>query len=227
VSTAEAEPTQKFEVDLGGLFEHPLKGELSVIKITLASASPRRAELLRTLGLSFEQQVSAVDETGVCSDKPGELAEALALSKAADVAPRVDSGLIIGADTIVVLDNEMLGKPASTGEAVSMLRRLSGRRHIVISGIAVMDAKTGKSLASHEETTVIFRPLSERVIQSYVKTGEPMDKAGAYGIQGRGALLVEAVNGCYFNVVGLPLGLLADLLEEFRFDIWAAAENGE
>lgn len=196
-------------------------------KLTLASASPRRVELLSTLGLNFEQHVSDVDETGLNSDSPGELAEALALSKAANVGGWVDSGLIIGADTIVVFKDEILGKPASTDEAASMLRRLSGRRHTVISGIAVWDAETGKSLSSHEKTGVLFRPLSERVIQSYVKTGEPMDKAGAYGIQGRGALLVQAVYGCYFNVVGLPLGRLANLLGQFGFDIWAAVKNGE
>lgn len=191
------------------------------MRIVLASASPRRRELLGITGLSFEVIPSAVEESTNPGIPAASLARLLALSKARDVAARLSDGLVIGADTIVVVDGKILGKPESPDDAAKMLRMLSGREHSVISGVAVVDAQTGREMVSHEETLVRFGPLDERVIRAYVATGEPMDKAGAYGIQGMAGMLITGICGCYFNVVGLPLARLASMLAEFGVDVWA------
>jgi len=188
------------------------------MRLILASASPRREQLLRQIGLNFETIKSQVDETlpaEIFSDH-GVLAQELAIKKAVSVARPLSHGLIIGADTIVVSKNRnILGKPASWAEAAAMLQCLSGQSHQVFTGIAVIDAVSGRCSSAYQQTEVFFRQLSWAEIAAYVDTGEPMDKAGAYGIQGLGALLVERINGCYYNVVGLPLTKLAELLKEF------------
>ncbi len=177
--------------------------------------------LLRQIGLDFEIEPSGADETIPQDADPGELAERLAVEKARMVASQRQSGLVIGADTVVVLDGQILGKPVDAGEAVRMLRALSGREHQVITGIAVVDAASGEVRSDAVTTDVRFTSLSEGAIARYVATGEPMDKAGAYAIQGFGALLIEGISGCYFNVVGLPLRRLAELLGEFGYNAFA------
>lgn len=187
-------------------------------RLILASRSPRREVLLRQIGLKFEVAPSHAEEQWPEGMVPWDAAERLALEKARAVACRHRAGLVVGADTVVVLDGSILGKPAGNEEAAGMLRRLSGREHQVTTGIAVVDAATGEDRSASVTTLVRFAHLSEELIARYVATGEPLDKAGAYGIQGRGALLVEGIVGCYYNVVGLPLRRLAELLGEFGFD---------
>lgn len=189
--------------------------------IILASASPRRAELLNQLGLDF--QVIPSDVSEVIPEKstaPQELVTKLALHKASDVACKVERGLVIGADTLVVLEDIIFGKPSGPAEAVKMLSILSGKYHSVYTGIAMVQVPSGRTEAGYSETKVKFRSLAEEEIQSYVATGEPLDKAGAYGIQGKGGVLVERIEGCYFNVVGLPLSKLAEMLQKFGISIW-------
>lgn len=192
---------------------------MSAPAIVLASASPRRKELLASLGVRFVVDPATVDEASLQHSDPLQLAIRLAELKAKAVAERYVDGLVLGADTMVLIDGEVLNKPADAAQARSMLRRLSGRTHTVVSGVAVVDAATGRSEAAYETTQVTFLPLSDRVIDRYVATGEPLDKAGAYGIQGLGALLVARVEGCYPNVVGLPLVCTARLLERFGFHL--------
>ncbi|HHY92885.1 MAG TPA: septum formation protein Maf, partial [Firmicutes bacterium] len=155
--------------------------------------------------------------------EPGALVEELARRKAAAVAASLeepDERLVVGADTIVVLADRILGKPRDEAEARSMLTALSGRWHQVFTGVAVIDPVSGRTVSAHETTRVKFRCLAARGIAAYVATGEPLDKAGAYGVQGKGALLVECIDGCFYNVVGLPLVKLAAVLREFGFDVW-------
>lgn len=181
------------------------------LPIYLASSSPRRQMLLAQIGLPFTVVPSHVPER-VPADDPVGGVEALALAKAQQVARGLARGLVIGADTVVVLGGEVLGKPASAAQAREMLARLSGATHRVLTGLAVVEAGSGEALVSHEETLVTFRPLSPAEIASYVASGEPMDKAGAYGAQGLGAVLISRVEGCFYNVVGLPLARLAEML---------------
>jgi len=180
-------------------------------RLILASNSPRRRELLTGAGLSFTTEPADVDETPLPMEPPGEYAVRLALAKAAKTASGHTDGVVVGADTIVVVDGEILGKPDSPGHAVVMLGKISGREHEVLTGVAVVDAATGKSVTGLESTKVRIRPLSRDEIEAYVATGEPLDKAGAYGIQGRAAFFVTGITGCYFNVVGLPLARLAQM----------------
>lgn len=160
-----------------------------------------------------------IDERAVQAPSPGALVEELARVKAWAVASRIGEGLVIGADTAVVIDGQVLGKPRDREEALAMLQRLNGRSHEVLSGVAVVAVPEGICRSGHERTTVTFRRLSRRQLERYVATGEPMDKAGGYGIQERGAALVRRVEGCYFNVVGLPIALLAELLAEFGVEL--------
>jgi len=182
--------------------------------IILASNSPRRKELLKQIGIDFSIDPADVDESALPNEQPEAYAVRVALEKARVAAARAGAGIVIAADTIVVLGDAILGKPADARDAERMLMLLSGKAHRVITGLAVMDAATGRALTRTSLTRVWFRSLSPHEIASYVAIGEPLDKAGAYGIQGRGALFVERIDGCYFNVVGLPLSLLADLLRE-------------
>lgn len=191
-----------------------------MLEIILASASPRRSELLNQAGLPFTVIPGDVDEeNAVLTGTPGQKAEQLARMKASDVVKKVDKGLVLGADTIVVYENEIFGKPADEEDARRMLKRLSGHEHQVITGIAVIDATNGRTETGHEITKVRFSKLTAMEIEAYIKTGEPFDKAGAYAVQGKGALLVDSMNGCYSNVVGLPLRRLSEMLKEFGVHI--------
>lgn len=189
------------------------------MKLILASASPRRQKILKDLGVPFEVQVSQVPEELNFSLQPGKLVETLACLKAANVGKEVEEGLIIGADTIVVLGEKILGKPTTSVEAEKMLRSLSGQEHLVFSGLAVVDGKTGQQQLGHEITRVHFQQLTVPEINSYIASGEPFDKAGGYGIQGKGGLFVEKIDGCYFNVVGLPIHLLYRFLKKMGVDL--------
>ncbi len=188
-------------------------------KIILASASPRRQQLLANLGVPFTSFPANIDEGVFLLEKPRDAVRRIAEAKARAVAVSFEEGLIIAADTAVVLAGEFLGKPSHSREAMVMLQRLSGRPHQVITAVCLYDVKTGQILVDEEETRVYFRNLTREEIESYVNTGEPMDKAGAYGIQDRGALLVEKIEGCYFNVVGLPLGRLYLMLKSFDVNL--------
>ena len=186
------------------------------MKLILASRSPRRRELLRQAGIGCIVDPSDIEECVLPGESPERFAKRVALDKAQDTAKRHKTGLILGADTIVLVDGDILGKPVSTADAVSMLTRLSGRTHTVMTAVALVDAATGRSAVEAETTEVRMRTLARDEIEEYVATGEPMDKAGAYGIQGRAALFVESVNGCFFNVVGLPLARLSRMLKTFH-----------
>jgi septum formation protein len=189
-------------------------------RLILASASPRRRRLLEQIGLSFSVAAAMIPETFPTGCAPAVGAMRAADEKSKEVARRVPKGLVLGADTIVVCDEMILGKPRGKEDATRMLTSLQGREHRVITGVALRDTVTGKCLLEHEITTVRMRALTAAEIKGYIATGEPFDKAGAYGIQGKGALLVEGIIGCYFNVVGLPLARLAQMLAYFHFDLW-------
>ena len=192
-------------------------------EIVLASASPRRAMLLTQIGLPFRVCPSTLGEDGEAAldrETPKACATRLALAKARDVAARLGQGLIIGADTVVTCRSRILGKPRNGKEAQAFLLALAGRTHRVVTGVAVVEARSGRVEIDVAVTSVTMRPFDRREAMRYVATGEPLDKAGAYGIQGRGALLVEGIRGDYFNVVGLPLALLARILREFGVDPW-------
>lgn len=186
--------------------------------LVLASRSPRRAELLAIAGIPFEVILAGDVEQALAArlqaekTHPTRYAELLADAKARDVARHHPGRLVLGADTVVVLDGDILEKPVDEQDAVRLLSLLSGRRHTVISAIALHGGPAGFGLAAHEQTEVEFLPLDQAAIRRYVATGEPLDKAGAYGIQGYGALMVKGVQGCYFNVMGLPLARLGAML---------------
>jgi septum formation protein len=186
--------------------------------LVLASGSPRRSEILRAVGWPFEAAVSDVDET----PRAGEAAEAyvrrLAREKAGAVASARLFGLVLGADTVVVVEGDILGKPRDAGEAARMLRRLSAHTHEVLTGVALVRAETGRSVSGVARTRVRFAELSGGEIERYVETGEPFDKAGAYAVQGRAALFIEAIEGEYLNVVGLPIRLVYELARDFGTD---------
>ena len=193
---------------------------MTLRKIILASSSPRRKQLLEQLGLAFSVDPSDCPEDLSQKLEPHALARKLALQKALSVASRHAAAVVIAADTFGVLDGRILGKPRDAAGARDMLAALSGRCHSVISGIAVADARNGKNVTASVETQVYFRRLTPAEIDAYVATGEPLDKAGAYAIQGLGAALVERIEGDYFNVVGLPLCALCDLLKDFDIKIF-------
>ena len=185
---------------------------MSACRVVLASSSPRRRELLTLIGIPHEVRPSNLDETMRPHEKPRSHAERLAREKASVVASEDSNLLTIAADTIVVVDRKVLGKPADARDAARMLGMLSGREHTVITAVAVSRGKELRSAV--EEVTVKFRRLNADEIDAYIATGEPMDKAGAYGIQGFGATIVERVEGDYFAVMGLPLVRLVGLLGE-------------
>ena len=183
------------------------------MSIILASASPRRRELLEMLGLDFEI-IPAKNELDAAGLSPDKAVAAIALGKALEVAEKCgEEDLIIAADTLVCVGGELLGKPADKKQAFEMLKMLSGREHMVYTGIAAV--YKGKSTAEAEMTRVRFCEMSDEDIWSYIETNEPMDKAGAYGIQGKGAVFIEGIIGDYFNVMGLPLHRLYRMLREF------------
>ena len=188
-------------------------------RVILASGSPRRHELLNLVGIQHEVRPANIDETIRPRETPRRHAERLARDKASAVATRDPNLVTIGADTIVVINGKVLGKPASVDQAAAMLRQLSGREHTVVTAIAVSRGRKLRSAV--EEVRVKFRSLRADEIDAYIATGEPMDKAGAYGIQGYGATIVECVDGDYFSVMGLSLvrlvGLLRDVGVKYRF----------
>ncbi|HZK33027.1 MAG TPA: Maf family protein [Tissierellaceae bacterium] len=184
-------------------------------KIILASSSPRRKELLNKYNLDFHIFPADVDESYGDDELPEQIAMSLALQKALWVEKHFKEEIIIAADTIVVLEDEILNKPIDEKHAFHMLKKLSGKEHRVITGISIIKANTNLKVIDFETTIVKFRNISDDKIKRYIKTKEPMDKAGAYGIQGYGQVLIEGLNGCYSNVVGLPLGKLDYLLSKF------------
>jgi septum formation protein len=183
--------------------------------IVLASSSPRRKELLRLIGLTFRVDRSEYEETMNLSMPPHRLARHLSLEKARSVAAKYSDAIIIAADTFILFRGKLLGKPHTMQEAKRMLGMLNGETHSVITGFTVMDTLTGKRISKAIETKVHFRRLAADEIASYVRTGEPLDKAGAYAIQGLGAVIVKKIEGDYFNVIGLPLSSLAETLKKF------------
>lgn len=188
------------------------------MKVVLASSSPRRHELLRLIGVEHDVIPADVDESHAPGEKPDAHAERLARTKAEAVAANRPQSLVIGADTIVVVDERILGKPRDVADAARMLRLLSNRTHVVMTAVAVSLA--GRTLSLVEKVTVTFRELSDDEIARYIATGEPMDKAGAYGIQGYGATIVRRIEGDYFAVMGLSLVRLVELMAELgvRYD---------
>lgn len=187
--------------------------------LVLASTSPRRKELIQLLGLQVEVVSSSADETVETEWTPAETVELLALRKATEVAGtrkrKSAQEIVIGADTIVVCDQQILGKPQDQDDAYHMLSMLQGRAHDVYTGVACIDMVTGQKVVRHRKTQVWMRPLSDDQIMRYIASGEPADKAGAYGIQGRGAAIVDRIDGCYFTVVGLPISLLSEMLSVY------------
>ena len=187
------------------------------MKIILASGSPRRRELLRGLGLDFELYKPEVDEAKLPDEKPEDLCRRLSRLKAHSGSQKFHDSVIIAADTIVVIDGKILGKPSDRQDAFNMLKTLQGREHKVLTGLTV--CCNGKIVSHVESTRVKFRALSDEQIRNYVASGECDDKAGAYAVQGKGALLVEGLDGDYFNVVGLPVCALGKILGEFGVNI--------
>ena len=185
------------------------------MSLVLASASPRRRELMQTAGLRFTVHVSKAEEHIEPGTAATDAVQQLARQKAAAVAAECPNDLVIGADTVVVCDGRILGKPADTEDAFRMLRMLSGKTHCVYTGVCLV--QNGQSETFCEKTQVTFYPLSDEEIHAYIATGEPMDKAGAYGIQGRGCTLVQSICGDYCNVVGLPVAALCRKLREYIY----------
>ncbi len=181
-------------------------------RIVLASASPRRAEILRTVGWPFEALPVHIDESRNAGEAAADYVRRLAREKAEAAAIQLTNGIIVGADTTVVLDEHILEKPANREDALRMLGLLNNRWHQVLTGVAIVQSSTGQVKVAHETTEVKFAQMSEADIDWYVDTDEPMDKAGAYAIQGLGARFIEGIKGDYFNVVGLPVRLVYELI---------------
>ena len=209
-------PLQVTQARPVGMMKSPLADRFS--PIILASASPRRAKLLKQIGLDFQVCPSNCAETVVRGNSPTRVVEELALMKAQSVGRCFNGGLIIGADTIVVDNQRIIGKPESNQHAIEILRRLSGNHHTVVTGVSLLDLGRKRESVWSENTLVYFRRLRESEILDYVRNNDVLDKAGGYGIQGMAAAFVSRVEGCYFNVVGLPL---AGLVEK----LWELAEN--
>jgi len=187
--------------------------------IVLASASPRRKQLLEQLGLKFIVNPSECSEELSADSEPHSLARAISLEKAKRVVSRHKDAVVIAADTFGVFEGHIIGKPRNAAEARDILTALSGRCHSVVTGFSVADTRTGRITTSSVETRVFMKCLTPVEIDAYVKSGEPLDKAGAYAIQGLGATIVERIEGDFFNVVGLPLFALCRILEEFDIKI--------
>lgn len=182
--------------------------------IILASASPRRAELLKQIGLDFQVCPSDLSETVATPTSPAEVVKELALKKAQTVGRRFNRGLIIGADTVVAINRKIIGKPENNRHAIEILSQLSGNHHEVVTGVSLLDLEKERQIVWSERTLVHFRKLRESEILEYVSSHDVSDKAGAYGIQEKAAAFVSRIEGCYFNVVGLPLASLVEKLWE-------------
>ena len=185
---------------------------IAMPKLVLASASPRRAEILRTMGWPFEALAANIDESRRHDEDAPTYVERIARAKAEDVSLRLPSATVVGADTVVVVDGKILGKPGGEEDARRMLRLLQGRRHEVLTGVAVFNSGGDQPRVAHEVTEVRFAEMTEDEVDWYVATGEPIDKAGAYAIQGFGARFIKGIKGDYSNVVGLPVRLLYELI---------------
>jgi septum formation protein len=184
-------------------------------KIILASASPRRKELLEKIGLKFEVEPSNHEEAIPSGVEPHEFAQKISLKKAKVIASKHENAIVIAADTFIVFGNQIMGKPHTETEARKMLEAINGQSHYVITGFSILDAGRNKTLSRSVETKVSLKTLTPAEIDAYVKSKEPLDKAGAYAIQGLGAVIVERIEGDYYNVMGLPLNALTEALKEF------------
>lgn len=183
--------------------------------IILASSSPRRKEILEKYNIRPTIISSDIVEKSIIGERPSQIAMSLAFQKAYSISKLNPDSIIIGADTIVVYENKILGKPKDRDDAFNTLKLLNGNSHNVITGISLIQNNSEIKVVDYENTLVKFRKLTDQKLRDYINTNEPMDKAGAYGIQGYGALLVEKIDGCYLNVVGLPLVKLDFLLNKF------------
>ena len=183
--------------------------------IILASASPRRKELLEKINLRFEVDASDCEENIDPGLKPREIVRQLSIQKSKTVEARHKNSIIIAADTVGVMGDRILGKPHTKNEARKMLHEISGKSHLVITGFSIIDTTTDKIVTRTVDTRVFIKKLTREEIDAYVKTGEPLDKAGAYAIQGMGAVIVEKIEGDYYNVMGLPLNALTEALKKF------------
>jgi len=191
-----------------------------MVKIILGSQSPRRTEILSGLGVAHTIQVADIDETPMDGEAPGDLVMRLAQDKAQKVAHDLSEGYVIGSDTIVVYNEQILGKPCDDGEAFKMLRSISGHHHKVMTGVSVVNAATGETATELAITDVLMKVMTEATIRAYIATGEPMDKAGAYGIQGLGASIVESIEGEFYTVMGLSVNALLKVFEKFGLGLF-------
>ena len=187
--------------------------------IILASASPRRKDLLNQIGLKFDIKSSDIDESSISYKNPYDLVKKLSLLKAKFVAKSNKNSIIISADTVVVFKNKIIGKPKDKRDAKKILKTLSSKMHTVITGFIILDTQTSEIVSDFEESKVWFRKISEEEIDSYVNSGEPLDKAGGYGIQEKGGIFVKKIEGDYFNVVGLPLSKVASGLKKLGISV--------
>lgn len=188
--------------------------------IILASTSPRRKEIFEKLGIPFKTEASSYEEDMTLKLKPLDLAKHLSEGKAKDVAKKHADAIVIGADTFVAYEGKVLGKPSSQEEAKKMLRSYSGNCVSVITGFTIIDTSSGKSISEASEAKVYFKKLKEKDIEEYIASGEPLDKAGAFAVQELGAILIEKIEGDFFNVMGLPLSTIADTLDHLGVNIW-------
>jgi septum formation protein len=209
-----ANEPKRFMLTITDAIKLEILGLLGSTPVTLASGSPRRREILALAGIGARVVVPSVDETAPLNCEPAQFALDLAHLKLSSVAG--EAGITIAADTIVVLDNQILGKPLNKADAARILRLLSGRCHYVITALALRDELTGRIVVGYEQSYVTFQQLASDDIESYIDSGEPMDKAGAYGIQGMGELLVERLDGSLHNVIGFPIDLFLRLIRELR-----------
>lgn len=188
-------------------------------QIILASTSPRRKEIFAKTGLEFTVQASDYEENMDLPMPPHTLAEHLSRGKAEAVAAKNPEAIVIAADTSVVYKHHLLGKPKNEAHAREMLEMLSGKEHEILTGVTMIDVKNGKSVSFHQATKVFMKKYGAETIAAYIKTGEPMDKAGAYALQERGAVLIDRIEGDFFNAMGLPLGRLSEELEKFSIKV--------
>ncbi len=195
--------------------------------LILASASPRRQELLKQIGVHFTCLPMDIDESRLNNEDSHAYVKRLAQEKALAALPQAKGLPVLGSDTIVTIDDQILGKPKDAADAQKILSLLSARTNVVMTAVSICQIINGqtKMLTEVVATKVKFSPLSQEQIAAYVKTGEPMDKAGAYGIQGLGAVFIESINGCYSNVVGLPLAQTGLLLKQFNVPVWQPNSN--
>lgn len=196
--------------------------------IILASKSPRRREILENTKVRFSVKESQIDEIIKVNESPKETVMRLAYEKALDVASSNKDSLVIGADTIVVINEQILGKPKNEEEAYNMIKLLSGKTHYVITGFALINLSLNKKVVDCEVSQVTFKELSKECIKDYINTKESLDKAGAYGIQGYGGLLVKNIQGDYFNIVGLPISKISDCLKDhFKINLFTEGDLSE